>query len=92
MMTATEPMEIRFHGNKDRKWQLLVSVSDSGTLRYRLESVPQGNYSYGLTYLVGKTELHKPMKAYEGWQEDVLAWLGSLALGNGPCYVIDEVL
>lgn len=94
MMTMTEPMEVRFHGNgkSERGWQLLVSVANNGTLNYRLESVPQGNYSYSLTYLVGNTNKHKPMKAYEGWQEDVLAWLASLALGKGPCYTINEVL
>lgn len=92
-MATTEPIEIRFHSKKDRKWQLLVSVSTSGTLVYRLESVPHGNYSYSLSYLIGKTEVHMPMKARENWQTDVLVWLESLELvPDEPCYTIDEVL
>ena len=89
----TEPVEIRFSSYRRKdKWQLLVSVTASGTLNYRLERVPQGNYSHSMSTLVGKTERFMPMKAYDGWQDDLIAWLTDLSLSGDPIYKVEEIL
>lgn len=87
-----EPIEIRFHGRGDRYWQLLASVTPNGVVHYRLESNPRGNYSYSLSYLVGDVDMSLPMKAYQGWQSDVLAWLVSHTSTKGSVYFVDDVL
>lgn len=88
-----EPIEIRFHGRGgNRNWQLLASVATNGVVHYRLESNPRGNYSFSLSYLVGDVDMSLPMKAYRGWQNDVLAWLVSHTNSVGSVYFIDEVL
>jgi hypothetical protein len=41
-----------------------------------------------LNYIVGhdKTDVTLPMKAYSGWQHDILSWIIS-----NPLYTVDEV-
>jgi len=87
-----EPIEIRFHGKGIRDWQLLGSVASNGVVHYRLESNPRGNYPFSLSYLVGDVDMTLPMKAYKGWQYDVLAWVVSHTNTAGAVYTIDEVL
>jgi len=87
-----EPIEIRFHGRGNRDWQLLGSVAPNGVIHYRLESNPRGNYSFSLSYLVGDVDITLPMKAYRGWQNDVLAWVVSHTNTAGAVYTVDEVL
>jgi hypothetical protein len=84
------PIEIRFHANRTEKaYQLLASASESGVVHYTLHYNPRGNYSMSLHYIAGhdKTPVTLPMKAYSGWQGDVLAWLASMS-----AYTIDRVL
>jgi hypothetical protein len=83
------PIEIRFHANHSQKsFQLLASASERGVVYYTLHYNPRGNYSMSLNYLSGhdKSEVTLPMKAYSGWQHDVLAWIMSM-----PNYTIDQV-
>ena len=46
-----------------------------------------------LTYLSGqqRSDVTLPMKSYEGWQQDVLAWITSLSSGEKLIYTVDEV-
>jgi hypothetical protein len=89
-----EPVEIRFgsKNKQDRQWQLVASVNKSGTISYTLHSVPRGNYSFALTYLVGETTTILPAKAYEGWQEQLVKWVKTLSLNGKTIYEIGEVL
>jgi hypothetical protein len=85
------PIEIRFHANfgVERHYQMLASASDKGVVFYTLHYNPRGNYSMALTYISASTEKNPvtlPLKAYSGWQKDVLAWIG-----NMKHYTIDEV-
>jgi hypothetical protein len=92
--SRTEPVEIRFgsKNKQDRQWQLIASVNPSGTISYTLHSVPRGNYSFSLTYLVGETTTILPAKAYEGWQTQLIKWVKTLSLSGNTIYEISEVL
>ncbi len=88
------PIEIRFHANHSNVYyQLLASSSTSGVVHYTLHLNPRGNYSMALTYLSGqqRSDVTLPMKSYEGWQQDVLAWITSLSSGEKLIYTVDEV-
>lgn len=90
-----EAIEIRFHSIRAKdKYQLAVSVSQSGRVQYSLNRVPNGAFTESMTNLSGRENAtcHLPMKAYEMWQEDVIEWLSSLGNANGSFYKIDEVL
>ena len=85
------PIEIRFHANfRDQKhYQLLATAGDNGQVYYTLHYNPRGNYSMALTYITASNDENPvtlPLKAYSGWQRDVLAWIG-----NMKHYTIDEV-
>ena len=92
-----EAVEIRFHAarNIERKWQLLASVSQSGTVNYTLQTVPNGHYNQSMSNLSGRTNAacHLPMKAYENWQADLILYIGTLSNDFVDfIYEIDEVL
>lgn len=83
-------IEIRFHANRtEQAFQLLASATESGSVRYTLHYNPRGFYSMALSYIVGHDKSHVtlPMKAYSGWQGDVLAWMQSMSN-----YTVDQVL
>lgn len=88
-MTVTEPLEVRF-GSNSSTYCLLVSVTNNGVLTYTLNSVPEGNYSLSLNYLVGETNKWRPRKAVEGWQGEVLEWLTDKTLSGKPVYTVKE--
>jgi len=90
------PIEIRFHAkwNDNYNYQILGSVGTNGTVHYTLYRNPRGSYSESLTNLSGRDKTHVtlPMKAYKGWQIDVLSWVSSLSNHKGePIYTVDEV-
>lgn len=91
-----EAIELRFHSKNtpERKYQLLASVSQSGTVNYTLQLVPNTHYNQSMSNLGGKnSKCHLPMKAYEGWQEHLITYIATI--GNEYCpnfYEIDEVL
>jgi hypothetical protein len=84
------PIEVRFHSNlrEDKHYQLLATSGNNGQVYYTLHYNPRGNYSMALTYIVGhdKSDVTLPLKAYSGWQSDVLAWLLSM-----KHYTVDQV-
>ena len=83
------PLEVRFHANISQKhYQLLATAGNNGQVYYTLHYNPRGNYSMALTYIVGNDEsdVTLPLKAYSGWQKDVLAWVLSLRH-----YTVDQV-
>ncbi len=85
----TTAIEIRFHANRSLKsYQLLATCSEAGSVYYTLHYNPRGNYPMSLSYISGhdSTDVTLPMKAYSGWQSDVLAWIIS-----NPAYTVDEV-
>lgn len=91
-----EAVELRFHSirNHERKWQLVASVSQSGTVNYTLQTVPNSHYNQSMSNL-GRdmAKCHLPMKAYEGWQLDLITYIATL--GNeyvSNFYEIDEIL
>lgn len=91
-----EPMEVHFHSvtykGETVRWQLVASVNASGMVGYTLHRIPRSAWSDSLTNLVGNTTHILPLKAYEGWQWNVLQYLTTLTLSNEPVYNIDEVL
>lgn len=93
-MPSHEALEMRFvsEGSGDR-YQLLASVTHAGTLSYTLHKNPHGNYSYSFpSSLTGHTTLSLPMKAYRGWQADLVSWLCSLSTMNGKnLYTVEDM-
>jgi hypothetical protein len=88
----TTPIEIRFHANfrEQKNYQLLATAGKNGQVFYTLHYNPRGNCSMSLTYITSSNDNNPvtlPMKAYSGWQKDVLAWIG-----NMKHYTVDEVL
>jgi hypothetical protein len=89
-----EPVEIRFHSshNPEMRYQLLATVSQSGAVIYTLDRIPKSNYSLAMTNLSTNPK-PLPMKAYEGWQNDLLEWITTPKRTNGQnIYMISEVL
>jgi hypothetical protein len=71
-------IEIRFHANHSGKsFQLLATATQSGSVHYTLHDNPRTTYQLDLNYVVGhaKTDVTLPLKAYSGWQADVLDWV-----------------
>ena len=92
----TTAIEIRFHVriNDYRNYQLLGTVSPNGAVQYTLHRNPRGHHSESISNLVGRdaTDVTLPMKAYKGWQADLLAWVASLSNHKGDIiYIVDEV-
>lgn len=92
-----EAIEIRFHAtrNIERKWQLLASVSQAGTVNYTLQTVPNGHYNQSMSNLSGRDNAvcHLPMKAYENWQADLILYIATLSNDYvDNIYEIDDVL
>jgi len=88
-----EAIELRFHGiNSGKKYQLAASVSQSGIVNYTLQVVPHTHYNQSMTNLAGNSFTHLPMKAYEGWQSDLILYIATLGNSEITYYNIDEVL
>ena len=83
------PLEVRFHANTTQKhFQLLATAGNNGQVYYTLHYNPRSNYPMALSYIVGhdKSDITLPLKAYSGWQSDVLAWVLSM-----KHYTVDQV-
>lgn len=94
-MPRSEALEIRFVADRTgSKYQLLASVTQAGTVSYTLHTDPHGAYSMSFpSSLAGNTTLSLPMKAYEGWQSDLMEWLLSLSTTSGkPIYLVVGML
>lgn len=91
-----EAVELRFHSinQPNRKFQLSASVSQSGTVNYTLQTVPNGHYNQSMSNLAGRehAKCHLPMKAYENWQVDLITYIATLGNAEFTYYEIDEVL
>jgi hypothetical protein len=90
-----EAVEIRFHSirNNEMRYQLLASVTQSGVLIYTLHRVPtRSPYAISMVSLFSNPN-PLPMKAYEGWQNDLLEWITAPKNSHGQnIYEISEVL
>jgi hypothetical protein len=90
-----EAVEIRFQSvrNNELRYQLLATVSQSGAVIYTLHRIPtRSAYAISMSSLFSNPN-PLPMKAYEGWQEDLLAWITAPKNANGQdIYEISEVL
>lgn len=94
-MSASEAVEVRFTApHSGNRYQLLASVTTAGTVNYTLHTDPHGNYSHSFPSSLYKgTSLSVPMKAYKGWQAELMTWLCSISKPNGePVYAVTEVL
>ena len=90
-----EAVEIRFHlrNNPDRKYQLVASVSQAGTVNYTLQLVPNTHYNQSMTSLGKYADCHLPMKAYEGWQAHLITYVATVGTEYARnVYEIDEIL
>lgn len=93
-MNASEALEVRFVATySGDRYQLLASVNRAGTVDYTLNTDPHGNHPHAFPSSLYKgTELSVPMKAYTGWQTDLLTWLCSISKPNGePVYAVTVV-
>lgn len=93
--SADTPMEIRFHSRQGNSYYQLLVHPTNGVVHYTLHRNPRGGCADSLTNLVGRdgTSVTLPMKAYRGWQHDVLAWIISLSTGKeNTIYIVDDVL
>lgn len=90
-----EAIELRFHSIwSDKKYQLVASVSQAGTVNYTLQTVPNTHYNHSMSNLSGRdhAKCHLPMKAYENWQADLILYIATLGNSQTTYYDIDEVL
>lgn len=90
-----EAVEIRFRSvrSDDLRYQLLATVSQNGAIIYTMHRVPNRSaYSVSMTNLFSNPK-PLPMKAYEGWQNDLLDWILTPKNSQGQnIYEISEVL
>jgi hypothetical protein len=90
-----EAVEIRFHStrNNEMRYQLLATVSQSGAVVYTLHRIPtRSAYAISMSSLFSNPN-PLPMKAYEGWQSDLLEWITASKNSHGQnIYEISEVL
>lgn len=96
VMLTHEAVEIRFTAVRSRKrWQLLAHVTQAGTIAYTLHTDPHGNYSHSFPSSLNLTNgksMSVPMKAYEGWQNDLILYLRSIKTMDGDeVYELDAI-
>lgn len=96
-MKPTEAVEIRFTAIRSHaRWQLLASVTKAGTIDYTLHTNPHGSYSHSFPsslYNDTRTVFSIPMKAYNGWQTELVEWITSICSHDGTrIYQITNIL
>lgn len=96
-MKPTEAVEIRFTVIHSRaRWQLLASVTNAGTIAYTLHTNPHGRHSHSFPsslYNDTRTVFSIPMKAYDGWQTELIEWITSICSYEGHrIYEITNIL